>query len=685
MLIERLFTTGSVLPHDMTRFASRPEANVPEEWSDEAATCLAEALCPQAPLSRSAIEENTLPSWLWKHRAADEETAPEKSLLDILNRIAGAAAYKGWKLGLWRGEVEASTFFDEVRAVLLTRRLVLAPKDMRRMGLNWAYGTQDMAICEGKSPAPHASTLVLQNETIDSILGGRVPAALGKWNRFLENSQSRPRVSVAFADTIAEWNTLPALSGAAPRAMLNLMAFRQEDGSLDLRGLQQTAKIAVLLLDLHYETLVDKPEESRPLAIGFGNLSALLMSLGLAYDSEAGRGLAAALAALMTASALKISAKLAGKLTSCPAFTGHREPALRALENRLRAAFGEKNDYDRLSIRPQALDLNSGVDLVALSAARYAFEEALLLVRKHGLRHGQLTALFHDPAFAPLMNAFAQGIEPEPVLSCDYAVGTELFERRVHPALSLALEKLGYDSADIKALRDHLAGYKTLIGAPAINHAVLREKGFTDEVLARLETYLPKINHIRLAFTPWVLGRSFCRDVLGFSDEELDRSSFDLLRHLGFSAQDVTVANAFCCGHKSVKGAVEIVPEHLPVFALREDLSPEAQIRMAASVQSFIMGDVELALSVPATLAPQVRGQLLLMGWEQGLRSLTLHLDGPPLRPAPSEAVRSLLKRKTEGLPSGQRAAAPRARSKASVSAAWKKPHRQEKPLKEKR
>jgi hypothetical protein len=234
----------------------------------------------------------------------------------------------------------------KTRAALLTRRLILSPKDMAFMGLDWAYGIEEPALAERKtSRHGAASTLILQNDTIDSILGGHVPAALGKWNRFLESSQSKERVCVAFADTIAEWSALPA-PAQAPRALLNLMAFRHDDGSFDMAGLGQTAKIATFLLDLHYETLAPNPSPDRALSIGFGNLAALLMSVGLAYDSEAGRGLAGALATLMTAASLRASAKLASKLGPFPSFSGQREAVLRALENRLRAAFGEKNDYD---------------------------------------------------------------------------------------------------------------------------------------------------------------------------------------------------------------------------------------------------------------------------------------------------------------------------------------------------
>jgi len=645
MHIERLFTAGSLQPQDMMRMAMRDGVTVPEAWSHEAAEAFSASLFANAPAKRRVVEENTMPSWLWQRKADGEAKAAEASVLDVFDRLAGAAAYQGWKNGLLQNEVEASTFYDEARALLLTRRLVFAPKDMARMGLDWAYGLDAQKANERTQTTAPCTTLILQNETVDSILARREPTAHGKWHKFLEGSQNRETVCVAFADTIAEWSALPAAS-SAPRASLNLMAFRHEDGSLDLKGLQQAAKLGVLLLELHTDQLTDSQDRARPLALGFANLSALLMSLGLAYDSKTGRGVAASLSALITAATTEASARIAAKIGPCAAFSMNRENAVRNLENQLRAAFGEKNDYDRLSVLPQTLNIENGIDLVLLSTVRYALEESVRLVRKYGLRHMQLTSLFHDPALAPLMDCFSQGAEAEPVLFCDYALGEDDFERRVHPSLPLALAKMGYDRADITAVIDHVVGYHTLVGAPVINHASLREKGFDDATLAKLEAYLPRVNHIQLAFTPWVLGIDFCRETLKVSPSNLKKAGFNLLGHLGFAAKEIKIANAFCCGHKKVQGVLELDESVWPVFATREDLTPEALIQMAASVQSFVMGDVELSLFVPASLDAPARGRLLLLAWEQGLRSLSLRLDGPALQAKTSAKI---MKRQTAG------------------------------------
>lgn len=681
MLLERLFTTGSLRPQDSMHFVTagsaatplEPTLSVPDDWSLEAAQTFAESLCLDRPAATQVIEENTLPSWLWQRRLLGTESCAESSVLEVFERIAGAATYRGWKLGLWSSEVEASTFYDEVQALLLTRRLVLAPQDMARLGLDWAYGLKTPVREQASRPVHHTDALIMQNETIDSILRHTQPQARSKWTTYLTDSKCKPSTHIAFADTIVEWGTMAA-DHNVPRAMLNLLAFRTTDGTIDQAALQHAAKLAVLLLELHYDALSNNTGKERPLAIGIGNLTALLQSLAMAYDSPEARGTAAALCAIISATATQTSALLASKLGLCEDFTRQREIILRSLRNKLRATFGEKNDYEHLSVLPQTLELESGTDLVLISAARYASEEALRLVQEHGLRHMQVTSLYEDSAMGVLMDAAAQGIDAEPALTCDYALDGDVFERRLRPAIVYALDKLGYDTADIKAIKDHIVGYCTLVGAPAINQATLREKGFDEATLARIEAVLPFVDHLRLAFTPWVVGTAFCRLHFGMDDKELQNPHFDMLRHLGFSSQDIMIANAFCCGHRTAKGVLELDHARLALFETAETLTSEASLAMAAAVQPFVTGDAHLHLRVPASLSAELRGAYIIKAWELGLKGLTLELDAPYKAANVMAMEQHLMKRRSPRLKPQQDAAvaAPQSRAlkpKAPVNA----------------
>jgi len=648
MHIERLFSSKIKLPDLNKRKIENKTIFAPNDWSLEACQSFLDAMA-QKPMKVHSIEENTTPSWLWKHKAESKTQNNENSVMDIFNRIARSATYNGWKKNLWANEESAKTFYEEVKALLLTRRLVISPKHMSKMGVNWAYGKKSKIEITKKQKDVRTDALILQNDTIDSILRDTHPLAMDKWDRFLQNSQGMPSSKIVFADTMMEWGSSPHTKDV-PSAMINLSAFLLENGKIDIVGIGQASKIATLLLELHYDEWTNEPHKARPIRIGIGNLSSLLMSMAIAYDSEKARGTAAAITASITATATITSSQIAAKIGSCEAFDNERNARLRILRNKIRAVFGEKTDYDRLSIIPQTLDIDSGADLVLISTARYTSEEALRLVEKNGLRNLQLTDLYNDHSISPIMDCTSQGISPETALTCDYAIDDEVFERKARPSIKKGMRILGFDEADIKAVDHHIVGYKTLIAAPVINHYTLRKKGFGDDILDKIESVLRNANHLNEAFTPWVLGNSFCSKKLRIHARSLKKPNFNILKHLGFTSKEIEKANAFCCGNRSVHGVLEISEKVRPIFATVESTNPEAIIKMAAITQSFITGDTDITIRIPSSITPDIRAQIILKAWEVGLKALTLEWDGKAtLMPALQEQS-IVMKRKTPSL-----------------------------------
>jgi hypothetical protein len=649
MFAKRLFTTGMIDPYDSCRFVARSVEttqgdavviSIPDTWSLEAGGAFAAALYSRAPLERRPIEENTLPSWLWKRRAAGHDCAAETNAEQAFNRIAGSAAYAGWKKGLWSEETEARAFRDEVCFALAHRLFALEPDCLADVGADWAYDAQthierspdappvfeleDLSFPENKAGIASA-----RNTTIDSIVSSANPFTRTRWQRFLRGGKEHSSLALQFTDTAAEWG-LAQDAKAVPRLMLNLLRFRRHDGTVDLSALRHTVQLAVLLLDLHYEHLCGANAPARPLAVGYGNMAALLMSFGIPYDSHEGRSTAAALSAIVTAEAVLVSAQLAEQIGPCPAFPEQRETALRSLRNYRRAAYGERNDYERLSILPFSLNVEDGADLILVAAARHAWDNALEAAQTHGLRHLQLTALFETPSFAAFLECSTQASEPETHLVRQHAVFAEegiFFRRTIHPAVPLALEQTGCSAENIKDIINHAIGYGTLKDAPGVDHARLRERGFDNEALVRVESYLPNVNDIRSLFTPWILGEYFCRYILKVSERNLNDPCFNVLRHLVFSENEIAAANAYCCGFGTVLGADGLTEKAEKLFA-PENASAEARIHMAAAVQSFIMGDVNLVLSLPAQTGLKERSALLLSGWRQGLKSMSLYFEG---------------------------------------------------------
>ncbi len=673
MPIERLFTSAETGPYDLSTFIPRMGKaadgssltfNVPSDWRAEAAQVFATALYPSVPAVQQPIEENTLPSWLWQRKRHDKRTVSEASAHQVFSRVAGAAVYGAWKKGLIRDETEASSFYDELRFMMARRVIAMEPQQLRQLGVNWSYGCSfsplNKPVGTHNTRFEHSevmersliSSFSIQNDSIDALLGGKNDALRTRLDAFATGKIPLSLLNLTFTDTAAEWGTSPS-QDVGPSLMINLMSFRRANGTFDVALFQHAVKLSVFLLELHYDQLASTIDPTRSLAIGYSNLAALLMSMAIPYNSDAGRANAAAISAIMTAEAVATSAQLAGSLGPCLSFFTQRDIRLRALRNHRRAAYGEHNDYERLSILPEPLDIEAGADLVLVATARRRWDEALELVQQHGLRHLQLTALFAAPVFAPLMPCSAQGAEPETTLIRQRMFASDLYQREIHPSVPLALEKLGCDPADIKAIVDYAVGYNTLVGAPGVNHDLLTERGFDADAIARVEEYLPRINNIRHAFTPWIIGEDFCQNNLGVTVEQCTNPRFDLLQHLGFSSEDIAAANAFCCGHDLVSGSSELPAQAANVF---DTDGVFASIRMAAAVQSFMMGDVGLVLSVPEDMTNKEREEYILAAWRHGMKSVSLYFEGfaPLEQPAEEASVQPAEEKRTSNLPTRQ-------------------------------
>ena len=136
----------------------------------------------------------------------------------------------------------------------------------------------------------------------------------------------------------------------------------------------------------------------------------------------------------------------------------------------------------------------------------------------------------------------------------------------INSSVPTALEKLGYTPEQIKGITDYCKGTGTLNGAPGVNHETLKAKGFTQAILDKLEQSLGSVFDIKFAFNRYALGDDFMTETLKVNKALLDNWDFDLLRHLGFTAEDIAAANEFCCGTMTIEGAPDLKHEHYAVF-----------------------------------------------------------------------------------------------------------------------
>jgi ribonucleoside-diphosphate reductase alpha chain len=238
-----------------------------------------------------------------------------------------------------------------------------------------------------------------------------------------------------------------------------------------------------------------------------------------------------------------------------------------------------------------------------------------------------------------VMDCDTTGIEPDFALVKFKKLAGGGYFKIINRMVPEALRVLGYSARQIEDVTDYAVGRGTLKGAPGVDHERLRGKGFTDEALAKVEAALPAAFDIKYVFNRFTLGEAFCKERLGLTDAQLADPAFDLLRHLGFSREEVEAANEFCCGTMTVEGAPHLKDEHLPVFDCanpcgrkgKRSLSTSSHIHMMAAAQPFISGAISKTINMPGTAAVTDCGEAYLEGWRLGLKALALYRDGSKL------------------------------------------------------
>src|SRR5690606_2261811 len=198
------------------------------------------------------------------------------------------------------------------------------------------------------------------------------------WDKIGFAAWSSADPGIQYDTTINEWHTCPA-SGrinasnpcseymflddtACNLASLNLLAFRREDGTFDIDAYEHAVRlwtivleISVLMAQFPSKEIARLAYEFRTLGLRYANIGRLLMASGIPYDSREGRAACAALTAAMTGVAYATSAEMAKELGPFPGFAPNREPMLRVIRNHRRAAYGETQGYEQLSIAPVPL------------------------------------------------------------------------------------------------------------------------------------------------------------------------------------------------------------------------------------------------------------------------------------------------------------------------------------------
>ena len=285
---------------------------------------------------------------------------------------------------------------------------------------------------------------------------------------------------VQYDTTINQWHTSPVSgrinasnpcseymhvdNSACNLASLNLMKFRRADGTLDVASFEHTVDIVLLAQEIIVGPSSYPTEEIgvnarafRQLGLGYANLGAYLMSNGMPYDSDEGRGTAAAITALMTGRAYRRSAQVAGVL-GLGAYDHY--PENREAHNQVMRMHRDAST---------AIPDSTCEDGALLTAARRSWDEAVELGERLGYRNAQATVLAPTGTISFLMDCDTTGVEPDfSLVKYKELVGGGQMTI-VNRTVPLALQTLGYSASDISQIEAHLAEHGTIVGAPGLH------------------------------------------------------------------------------------------------------------------------------------------------------------------------------------------------------------------------
>jgi ribonucleoside-diphosphate reductase alpha chain len=409
-----------------------------------------------------------------------------------------------------------------------------------------------------------------------------------------------------------------------------------------------TLEISVLMAQFPSKEIAELSYEYRTLGLGYANIGGLLMSMGLGYDSDEGRGaVRRADRADDRPSPMRPPPRWRRSWAPSPATRRTPRTCCASSATTGWPRIARPEGYEALEVAPVPLDAANCPEQALVRAARLAWDDALALGEAYGFRNAQTSVIAPTGTIGLVMDCDTTGIEPDFALVKFKKLAGGGYFKIINRMVPQALKVLGYDEATVENIVRYAVGHQSLKNAPGIDHAKLKEKGFTDEALEKLEGSLASAFDIKFVFNKWTFGEEFCRDMLGLDQAQLDDMNFDMLAALGFTKAEIEAANTYCSGAMTLEGAPGLKDEHLSVFDCanpcgrigKRFLSVESHIRMMAAAQPFISGAISKTINMPNNATVEDCANAYVLSWKLGIKANALYRDGSKLSQPLSAAL----------------------------------------------
>ena len=247
--------------------------------------------------------------------------------------------------------------------------------------------------------------------------------------------------------------------------------------------------ISICFADFPTESIGETTRDYRQLGIGYANLGALLMAMGLGYDSDGGRAMAAAITSLMTGQSYKRSAELAAVVGPYAGYARNADAHKRVMRKHQAA-----NDAVR-TLHTADSDVHQ--------LATKAWDQVVKLGEKNGYRNAQASVLAPTGTISFMMDADTTGIEPDfSLVKFKKLVGGGSMQI-VNQTVPRALRKLGYQEEQVEAIVEYIAEHGHVIDAPG-----LKTEHYEVFDCAMGERALGPMGHVRMvaAVQPFISG-----------------------------------------------------------------------------------------------------------------------------------------------------------------------------------
>ena len=447
---------------------------------------------------------------------------------------------------------------------------------------------------------------------------------------------------IQFDTTINSWHTCPVsdkINASNPcsefmfidnsscnLASINLLTYIK-DGKFEIDKFRHTIELLITAMEIIVdfasyptEKIAFNSHNFRPLGLGYANLGALLMTMGIPYDSPQGRAWAGAITAILHNRAYARSAEIAQYKGAFSEYKKNKEPFLKIVQKHSDATY--------------AIDSNE-VEGYIINAAREDASRMLELSKRFGIKNSQVTNIAPTGTIGLLMDCDTTGIEPDFSLVKFKKLAGGGFFKIVNQSVPQALKNLGYNDRQIVDIIKYAVGTGSLNDTPYINNKSLKEKGFTENDIEMINKKIPGVFDLDHAFTKEVISPETLNKI-NITSDQLEDNSFQLLKHLGFSEDEIEEASKVICGTMTMEGAHEIKPEHMAIFDCanrcgkygKRFIAPMGHIKMMAAVQPFISGAISKTVNLPHEATIKDIENIYIEAWRLGVKAIAIYRDG---------------------------------------------------------